>query len=202
MTHRNLIAVLRGIQPDEVEEIGRVLLDAGFEDLEVPLNSPNPFESIRILVDIFGGRGNFGAGTVLRVEEIEKIKAVGGKLVVSPNCDTSVIRATKSAGMVSCPGVLTPTEAIAALHAGADRLKFFPGHVIGPDGLKAIRAVLPSNTQCYAVGGAKESNFEAWVSAGANGFGIGGNLYSPGMDSAAVSKRAASIVAAYDRVLG
>jgi 2-dehydro-3-deoxyphosphogalactonate aldolase len=142
-----------------------------------------------------------GAGTVLTVAEVAQVKAAGGTLVVSPNCDVEVIAATRAAGMASWPGVMTPTECFAAIKAGATGLKLFPGSLIGPDGLKAIRAVLPKDMAVYAVGGAGPSNFGDWVKAGANGFGIGTALYTPGLPVADITTRATAIVAAYDAVM-
>jgi 2-dehydro-3-deoxyphosphogalactonate aldolase len=141
-----------------------------------------------------------GAGTVLTVEDVAKVKAAGGTLVVSPNADVEVIAATRAAGMASWPGVMTPTECFAAIKAGATGLKLFPGSLIGPEGLKAIRAVLPKDLPVYAVGGAGPSNFAEWAKAGAQGFGIGTALYTPGLSSAEISTRATAIVAAYDAV--
>jgi 2-dehydro-3-deoxyphosphogalactonate aldolase len=140
-----------------------------------------------------------GAGTVLTVQEVAQVKAAGGSLIVSPNCDVEVIAATRAAGMSSWPGVMTPTECFAAIKAGATGLKLFPGSLIGPDGLKAIRAVLPKGLPVYAVGGAGPANFADWVQAGANGFGIGTALYTPGLSTTEIAARAAEIVAAYDR---
>jgi 2-dehydro-3-deoxyphosphogalactonate aldolase len=165
----------------------------------VPLNSPDPFASIAAMVASVPG-AEIGAGTVLTVEDVAKVKAAGGTLVVSPNADVEVIAATIAAGMASWPGVMTPTECFAAIKAGATGLKLFPGSLIGPDGLKAIRAVLPKDLPVYAVGGAGPSNFGDWARAGANGFGIGTALYTPGLSVAEIASRAATIVAAYDAV--
>lgn len=202
MSHRNLIAILRGITPAEAIPVARALVDAGISRIEVPLNSPQPMTSIVAMVDKLGAVAQVGAGTVLTVDQVQDVKDAGGRLIVSPNCDPDVIRATKKLGMQSWPGVMTPSECFAALKAGADGLKLFPGSLLGPDGLKAIRAVLPKGTQVYAVGGAGPQNFEAWVNAGADGFGIGTALYTPGLAVDEVAARAAQIVAAYDKVLG
>ncbi|MCU0815057.1 MAG: 2-dehydro-3-deoxy-6-phosphogalactonate aldolase [Cypionkella sp.] len=202
MSHRNIIAILRGITPAEAIPIARALVDAGITRIEVPLNSPQPMTSIVAMVDKLGAVAQVGAGTVLTVDQVQDVKDAGGRLVVSPNCDPEVIRATKKLGMQSWPGVMTPTECFTALKAGADGLKLFPGSLIGPEGLKAIRAVLPKGMQVYAVGGAGPQNFAEWAKAGATGFGIGTALYTPGLSVAEVAERAASIVAAHDEVFG
>lgn len=199
---RNIIAILRGITPDAVVGIGAALIDAGIDRIEVPLNSPDAFASIEALVEQFGEGALIGAGTVLTADEVTAVADTGAGLIVSPNCDAAVIRATKAQGMMSFPGVMTPTECFAALQAGADGLKLFPGALIGPSGLRAIRAVLPPGTQVYAVGGAGPENFADWRDAGADGFGIGTALYRPGDGAGAVAARAREIVATYDGVYG
>lgn len=199
---RNIIAILRGVRPGEVAAICETILDAGIDRIEVPLNSPEPLDSIATLAKRFGGQALIGAGTVLTPAQVDKVRDAGGALVVSPDCNAEVIRRTKELGMQSFPGVLTPTECFAALRAGADGLKIFPGDLLGPAGLKAIRAVLPQGTAVYAVGGAGPQNFADWVKAGADGFGIGSGIYTAGWDVAEVRARARDIVAAYDRVLG
>ncbi len=198
---RKLIAILRGITPSEAVATAAALIEAGITSIEVPLNSPEPFDSIKAMVAAHGDSALIGAGTVLTPDDVGRVAQVGGRLIVSPNTDPRVIVATKAAGLQSWPGVMTPTECFAALKNGADGLKIFPGNLIGPEGLKAIRAVLPPGTQVYAVGGAGPDNFATWVRASANGFGIGSALYKQGMTLADISARARDIVAAYDEAV-
>jgi 2-dehydro-3-deoxyphosphogalactonate aldolase len=193
-----LIAILRGVTPGEAPDIAQAILDAGITQIEVPLNSPDPLDSIARLARRFGDKALIGAGTVLSPEEVADVADAGGRLIVSPNYDPDVIAATRARDMQSWPGVFTPTEALAALKAGADGLKLFPGTMAGPAGLQAIRAVLPAGTRVYAVGGAGPDNFADWIRASADGFGLGSALYRPGLSAEDVAQRARNIVAAYE----
>lgn len=195
---RKLIAILRGIKPTEAKTIAGALIDAGITQIEVPLNSPDPLNSIEQMATAFGDVATIGAGTVLTPADVADVHNAGGRLVVSPNVDEDVIRATKSHGMLSFPGVLTPTECFAALKFGADGLKVFPSFQMGIDGLGAIRAVLPRGTDVFMVGGVDASNFGMWIEASADGFGIGSGLYKPGFTATDVMPRAREMVAAYD----
>lgn len=199
---RPVIAILRGIEPKDAVAVAAALIDGGIDRIEVPLNSPRPFDSIEAMVSAHGDRAAIGAGTVLTPAEVAEVAKRGGRLIVSPNCNTAVIAATKTLGMESYPGVLTPTECFAALQAGADGLKVFPALLMGVEGLKAIRAVLPPKTAVYMVGGVGPENFAEWVAAGASGFGIGSSLYKPGDPADIVGERARKLAEAWDRVAG
>ncbi len=195
---RPLIAILRGLRPDEAVGVAGALIEAGIDRIEVPLNSPDPFDSIALIAREFGEVALIGAGTVLTVDEVARVRDAGGRLVVSPNADPEVIRATRSLGMQSFPGVFTATECFAALKAGAHGLKIFPASQMGTGGLKALRAVLPLGTQVYAVGGVGAADFAAWRAAGADGFGLGSSLYAPGDTVGDVATKARVMVDAWD----
>lgn len=195
---RHIIAILRGLTPSEALPVTEVLIEAGITKIEVPLNSPEPLKSIEAMAKAYSERAEIGAGTVLEAEQVHQVKTAGGTLIVSPDCNPDVIRITKAEGMSSFPGVMTPTECFSALRNGADGLKFFPATLIGPDGLKAMLAVLPKGTKTYAVGGAGPDNFEHWLKAGATGFGIGTALFKPGFTVDEIKARAKAIVTAYD----
>ena len=192
-----LISILRGLRPDEALGIGGALLDAGFHALEVPLNSPEPFESIAILAEDLGARALIGAGTVLRPADVERVAKAGGRLVVMPHGDPSVIREAKRRGLFCVPGVATPTEAFAALDAGADALKLFPAEMLPPAVVKAWRAVLPKDVWLMPVGGITPETMAPYLAAGANGFGLGSALYRAGMNRATVSANAVRFVQAF-----
>ncbi len=191
-----LVAILRGVRPDEVEAIGDGLVDAGFTVIEVPLNSPDPLDSIARLARRLEGRALVGAGTVLRVEDVGKVQAAGGRIIVSPNANPAVIAAAASAGLASLPGIATPTEAFAAIDAGATALKLFPAEASSPQVLKAMRAVLPRDLRMLVVGGIAPDTMTPWFDAGAAGFGLGSALYTIGRAADDVTRRARDFVAA------
>ena len=195
---RNIIAILRGISPEEAAPVCEILIEAGLTTIEIPLNSPRPLQSIDKLSKAFGSVATIGAGTVLTAEEVRDVANAGGKIIVSPNFDADVVGETKALKLASWPGVLTPSECFAALKAGADGLKIFPCSVIGTAGVKAMRAVLPVHTEIYAVGGAGPANFADWFAAGITGFGIGTALYQPGNSLVQLQKAVKEIVGAYD----
>jgi 2-dehydro-3-deoxyphosphogalactonate aldolase len=192
-----LVAILRGIQPHEAEGIGAALYDAGFRLIEVPLNSPQPLESIARLARSLPSGAVLGAGTVLSTAAVQDVRNAGGRLIVMPHSDTAVIRAAKEAGMACVPGAATPTEAFAAVHAGADALKLFPAELVTPTVMRAMRAVLPPALPLLPVGGVTPGSMATWRTAGATGFGLGSALYQPGLDAAAVAERASAFVSAW-----
>jgi 2-dehydro-3-deoxyphosphogalactonate aldolase len=192
-----LVAILRGLTPDDAAAIGDELVQAGFRILEVPLNSPDPLTSIRRLAEAFGDRALVGAGTVLDPADVARVGAAGGRLIVMPHTDAQVIVAAKTAGMVCLPGVATPSEAFAALRAGADALKLFPAETLGPATLKAWKAVLPAETAVMPVGGVTPETMAPWHAAGAAGFGLGSALFRPGASPAAVRRAADAFAAAW-----
>lgn len=200
LASNGLIAILRGVRPEEVVGIGEVLYAEGFRVIEVPLNSPEPYRSIRALRDSLPADCVIGAGTVLSAEQVQQVKAAGGQLIVMPHSDPAVLQAAKAAGLWLAPGVATPTEAFAALAAGADVLKLFPAEMIGTAVVKALLAVLPTGTALVPVGGISPDNMQAFVAAGVKGFGLGSGLYRPGLSAAEVATRAAAYVAAWRRL--
>ncbi len=190
-----LIAILRGVQPNEAAAIATALQTAGIAIVEVPLNSPDPLASIAMLARDFGPRLLIGAGTVMTEAQVADIARVGGRLIVTPHADPSITRAAKSHGLIAIPGCFTPTEAFAMLAAGADALKLFPAEAASPAVLRALRAVLPTNTAVLPVGGIDAGNIPAWRAAGAAGFGIGSAIYKPGDTADAVAAKARTLLA-------
>jgi len=191
-----LIAILRGVRPDEAEAIGEALVEGGIRIIEVPLNSPDPLDSIARLRARLEGRAMVGAGTVLRADQVEPIRAAGGQLIVSPSTSAAVIEATVAAGLVSCPGYFTPSEAFAAIDAGAHALKLFPAEAASPAVLRAQRAVLPKALRLIIVGGIAPDTMAPWFEAGADGFGLGSGIYRPGQTAAETLARARAFQAA------
>jgi 2-dehydro-3-deoxyphosphogalactonate aldolase len=189
-----LVAIIRGVTPAEAEAIGDALYEGGIRIIEVPLNSPEPIDSIRRLVARLGDRALIGAGTVLEAEQVREVAAVGGRLIVSPNTHAPVIEAAAAAGMVSTPGYFTPSEAFDALRAGATGLKLFPAEGASPKVVKAQRAVLPKDVALLVVGGISPDNMQPWLDAGANGFGLGSGLYKPGQSAEETAQKARAYV--------
>lgn len=198
MDHRHIIAILRGITPPETLGVCEALIASGITMIEVPLNSPDAVTSIAQASARLGDKAIIGAGTVLSVEDVNKVAEAGGRIIVSPDTNEAVITETVRLGLASYPGVFTPTDAFRAIRAGATGLKFFPAEVLGPKGIKAIKAVLPPALPLYAVGGANPENFGEFFAAGCIGFGLGTYIYKPGMSADDVAQRAAAAVTAYD----
>ncbi len=194
-----LVAILRGVQPAEAESICAALEQAGICIVEVPLNSPNPLETIYLLSRTFGSRILIGAGTLTETSHVAQVADAGGQLIVTPHADTAIVRAAKAAGLIAVPGFFNPTEAFALLQAGADAIKLFPAEVLGPPMLKALRAVLPKGTNVIPVGGIGPEQIAPWATAGASGFGIGTSIYKPGDDAQSVAAKAHALVAAVHR---
>lgn len=195
-----LVAILRGLRPDEAVAVGEKLVEAGFRIVEVPLNSPEPFDSIRKMVQALGSRAIVGAGTVLNVADVETLHAVGGQICISPNTNTDVIRRAKALGMISFPAFFTPTEAFLAIDAGADAIKLFPAELAGTTGLKAMKAVLPKTIPVFPVGGVNPDNMKDFIAAGAAGFGIGSAVFKPGDTPDEVYKKARAFVEAWQAI--
>lgn len=193
-----IVAILRGVKPDEVVAIAKALVEAGVRAIEVPLNSPDPLESIRRLCEAYGDVALCGAGTVLTVQAVDDVAAAGGKLIVTPNTDPEVIARAVALGLTAMPGFATPSEAFAAVKAGARTLKLYPASSFGPSHIKAVKDVLPKEIQVYAVGGVGAANLEPWLKAGVAGVGVGGELYRPGDTAQAVGRKAAALIAAWN----
>ena len=197
-----IVAIIRGVTLEEVAGVGDALYEAGIRIVEVPLNSPEPFRSIAALAARFQGRMVVGAGTVLDVDGVDRVKSAGGQISVSPDCNPEVIARTLARGMVPLPGVFTPTEAFAAVRAGARHLKLFPAEAASPRTVKAWKAVLPRDVKVYAVGGVTPDNMREWAEAGCAGFGIGSNIYKPGVSTDDVGRAARNFVAAWKNLRG
>lgn len=194
-----LIAIIRGVTPDEAEAIGRALYDGGVRIIEVPLNSPDPLSSIRKIADALGDDALVGAGTVVELDDVARVRDAGGRIVVSPNMNPRIISATVAAGMVSSPGIFTPTEAFSAIHCGAHAIKLFPAEAASPKVVKSIRAVLPAEVRLLIVGGVTPESMESWLTAGADGFGLGGGIYKAGQTPEATLEKARAYVAALSK---
>jgi 2-dehydro-3-deoxyphosphogalactonate aldolase len=194
-----LVAIIRGVTPTDAEAISGALYDGGIRIIEVPLNSPEPLESIRIIAGAFGQRALVGAGTVLDARDVARVAQAGGRLIVAPNTNSAVIEATVAAGMVSSPGYFTPSEAFTAIRAGAHSIKLFPAEGATPAVVKAQKAVLPKDVPLIVVGGVTPESIADWLAAGADGFGLGGGLYKPGQDAATTLEKARAYVAAVKR---
>jgi 2-dehydro-3-deoxyphosphogalactonate aldolase len=194
-----LVGIIRGVTPDEAEAIGAAIFESGIRIIEVPLNSPEPLRSIRRLADSFGDRALIGAGTVLDPDQVTEVQSAGGRLIVSPNTNPDVIRASVAAGLISSPGYFTPSEAFTAIEAGAHALKFFPAEVSAPAVLKAQKAVLPQHVPVIVVGGIKPDTMQPWLEAGAEGFGLGSGLYVPGQSPIVTAEKASAYVAGLGR---
>jgi 2-dehydro-3-deoxyphosphogalactonate aldolase len=199
---RGLVAILRGLKPGEAVAIGQAIFDAGIEAIEVPLNSPEPFVSIAGIVSALPKAALVGAGTVLTAADVDGLHKAGGRLLVSPNIDAEVMGRARTHGMVTMPGVFTPTEAFQAIRLGASALKFFPASVLGAAGISAVRAVLPEQTLTGAVGGVSDKDFAGYKSAGVSVFGLGSSLFKPGMSVEEVATRARAAVVAWDAAFG
>jgi 2-dehydro-3-deoxyphosphogalactonate aldolase len=197
-----LVAILRGLTPAETPAAITALIEAGFRAIEIPLNSPEPFKSIEIAARMAPADALIGAGTVLTVEDVNRLEDAGGRLFVSPNVDVPVLSHAVSKGMVTLPGCFTPSEALAAAATGATGLKFFPAGVLGAAGINAIRAVLPADLMIAAVGGVSDENFGEYAKVGIKAFGLGSSVYKQGMDAADISRRAIATIDAYRRVFG
>ncbi len=197
LQHLPLVAILRGLTPAEAEPVAQTLYQAGFRLIEVPLNSPDPFTSIAHIRQCLPKDALVGAGTVLEAENVTRLKDIGGELVVMPHADTSVIRAAKTLGLISMPGVVTPTEALAALKAGANALKLFPAELVTPAIVKAMRPILPKGTRLFPVGGITPDTMAPFLAVGVSGFGLGSALYSPGVPLAQLARQAECFVAAW-----
>ena len=196
--NRELIAILRGLTLDRCVKVSEILITEGFSKLEVPLNSPNPMKTISKMQNSFGNSVTIGAGTVTNVSEVSQLSKIGCQMIVSPNTDTEVIKATKNGGMLSFPGAFTPSECYSAINSAADGLKIFPAFKLGVKGFKALKAVLPNNLKTYAVGGIDETHFSDWLDAGVTGFGIGSNLFHSYMSDDDIQSAAKKFVLAYD----